>query len=158
MRDDQAPGRPLEAPSDFAPPRVRLTRLSETAARAAQYVEDLEATTRDLSFEASQLKAHISVLERTNEILQTELTALRGENERLLRENVTVAAKISAAATLLLDLRTTTNTQKDPANATSQTAELLEDSRGTSIPAGSPNGRPLGGTPLSEDPLCLDRG
>lgn len=105
-RGRRPPSMSFDAPDQsFAPRHARTGQLRAAAAKAAQYVDDLEGETDQLKAEASTLRSHISVLEESNEILQEEINSLRRDNERLTRENTAVATRVEMAAEILLALR-----------------------------------------------------
>lgn len=96
---------PPRSDVEFAPRHARTRQLGEAAARAAQYVDDLESEVGQLKAEAATLRSHINVLEESNEIIKEEAEALRRDNERLTRENTAIATRVQMAAEILLVLR-----------------------------------------------------
>lgn len=85
-------------PAEYIPRSARRQMLGEKAARAAQYVDDLET-------EVEQLRAENSVFRETNILLHEANDSLKTENERLVRENTAIATRVEMAAEILLHLR-----------------------------------------------------
>lgn len=80
----------------------RLVQRSERAAEAAQHVVDLENSLASAQHEIEGLRARNSVIEEANKLLHEELDSLKRDNNRLLRENVEVHTRVTAAAEALM--------------------------------------------------------
>ncbi len=95
----------LPDPREYAPPEARMSRFSEEAAKAAQYVADLERQVRLLQNEMSLLNAHIQVVEESNALLHERILELEKTNERLAHVSSVIQTRISIATETLIGIQ-----------------------------------------------------
>lgn len=79
-------------------------RRSAAAAAAAQQWEELESEATQLKAQLNSAHSQLQVFEESNKILHEDLAQLKRENERLMRENISIHTRIQAAAELLCKL------------------------------------------------------
>jgi outer membrane murein-binding lipoprotein Lpp len=89
----------------YAPPDVRASRFSEEAAKAAQYVLDLENKVKRLNQDVTALTSHIQVIEESNALLHEEIKNLKAENSRLAHVSSVIETRLHVATETLLGIK-----------------------------------------------------
>jgi chromosome segregation ATPase len=91
-----------QLPAEYAPAKRRP--LSAQAAEAAQRWQDLEDELTHTKSTLEDLRAVHNVLEESNRVLHEDIERLKLTNERLVRENTTIHARLSTAAEIIVGI------------------------------------------------------
>ncbi len=94
-----------KAVETYAPPEIRQSRYSEEAAKAAQYVADLEQKIAMLESRINVQQSHIQVLEESNTILHEENRSLAEHSDRLTYVSTVIETRLHMATEVLLGIK-----------------------------------------------------
>jgi hypothetical protein len=107
-------------PDDSVP--FRPIRRGEAAAKAAQYVADLEEEISTVTQQAAQLKNMLQLEEERNKVLTGDLKAAQLDRDYYQRRCVEIMTKLTVAGSIVLDAMKEHPEREDPV----QRAAIIE--------------------------------